>query len=589
MDTMDLNKVNELIAEKDFETAKEILNKLLSEDENNLEALKLLGLCNVNLGFFTEGKNNFETVVKYSNDDATSWFYLASCYDNLDDFLHAKTAYLEVIKLRENYLDAYKSLGVIYIKMQKPEKAFELALKGLEIFEEDYLLFYLAGTASLAMGEYEVSIPYFEKAIKLNPTNAQLYNNLGTAYLSVLNHDRAYETFLKASDLDPRDSITFYNIASILQIKNKHKEASEYFQKAYSLENSEHYLVALALSEFKSKQYAEAIRHYKLLVSMHPEKHNFQYNLASCYEMTEKYTYAIGILEQLTLLNPKSTLMALKLGNLYVKTNQPAKAKEVYERIMTQGTVSAEIYYEYAMICSLTGDLDIAEKILKKVIELDPNAAIARKDLGVIYLNKRLFDYAKDEFENAYRIMPDNFDIIFEYASFLYATSDFTEALKFYEKALELAPENPDVLIFIALTELALNNMDNAIKHIESALKIRPEDSFIQFIAGKIYHLSKDYEKAQMYLIHSWETSPNTELENLLGLNYFELGEYEKANVIFIKLIKESPFNTTLMLSSAKCYEKAGDLEAAKKTVTRILEIFPEMEEAIALNKKLEG
>jgi len=322
---------------------------------------------------------------------------------------------------------------------------------------------------------------------------------------------------------------------------------------------------------------------------LHPEKHNFQYNLACCYEMTGQYTYAIGILDQLAFLNPKSKLMSQKLANLYVKTEQPAKAKEIYERIMTQGTVSADVYYEYAMICTKTGDLDLAEKILKKVVELDPNAAIARKDLGVIYLNKRLFDYAKDEFEQAYKIMPFDFEITFEYANFLHATSDFKGAQSVYEKALDAAPKNPDVLVFSALNELAMNNLDKALEYADRALKIVPDEPVVLFVAGKINHLAKNFEKAQILLISAWEINPTQEVENLLALNYFELKEYEKANVIFLKLLKENPLNTTLLLNTAKCYEQLDDKKSAKKQLKKLLDIFPEMEEAIALNKKIGG
>ena len=40
--------------------------------------------------------------------------------------------------------------------------------------------------------------------------------------------------------------------------------------------------------------------------------------------------------------------------------------------------------------------------MLKKVIRMNPEIAKAHKDLGIIYLNKRLFDYADDEFKTAF-------------------------------------------------------------------------------------------------------------------------------------------------------------------------------------------
>lgn len=587
MDIIDLDKINELISLKDFDGAKVALENLLATEPKNIEALKLLGLCSVNLGLFSEGKKIFETVVKFKNDDATSWFYLANCYDNLDDLLHAQTAYLEVIKLRENYIDAYKNLGVVYIKAQKPEKAFELAKKALLLVQDDYLLYFLAGTALLSIKDFKNSIPYFEKSLELNPQHAQICNNLGTAYLTIGNYAKAFENYFKASKLNPKNSLTFYNLASILQIQNKHEEACEYFQKAYEIDHEEHYLVSWALSEFKSNQYEAAIKHYKMLVSQHPEKHNFQYNLACCYEITGEYQFAIGILSQLVLLNPKSKNMLQKLADLYLKVDNPEKAKEIYERIIHQGIVSASIYYEYALICVKTGDTDKAELILKKVIELNPDDAKAHKDLGVIYLNKRLFNYAKDEFEKAYEIKPNDASIIFEYANYLHAISDFQKAKEFYKKVLKKEPQNINVLTFIILNSIALNELDEALKDSKTALEISPNNDFLLYLTGKIYYSLKDYENAKFFLIKAIEINPTGDAKNLLALTYFELEEFEHANNIFLSLLEEKTFNVNLLLNSAKCYEKLSNKEAAKGQLEKLLEILPEMEEARELMEKL--
>lgn len=60
---------------------------------------------------------------------------------------------------------------------------------------------------------------------------------------------------------------------------------------------------------------------------------------------------------------------------------------------------------------------------------MNPNIAKAHKDLGIIFLNKRLFDYAEDEFKTAMKLMPNDFEIIFEYGNFLYSVSK-TQRLK---------------------------------------------------------------------------------------------------------------------------------------------------------------
>ena len=76
--------------------------------------------------------------------------------------------------------------------------------------------------------------------------------------------------------------------------------------------------------------------------------------------------------------------------------------------------------------------------MLKKVIKMNPNLAKAHKDLGIIFLNKRLFDYAEDEFKIALNLAPNDFEILFEYGNFLYSTSKNTDAERYYGEALEV-------------------------------------------------------------------------------------------------------------------------------------------------------
>lgn len=587
MDKEKLDEINELVVDKKFEEAKQELLKYNLDEEKELEALKLLGLCNVNLENYKEGQSNFETVVKYDPEDASSWFYLASCYDNLDDIIHARAAYQKVIELRKNFLDAYKSLCVLYVRCDEPDNAIEFAQKALEFEKEDYTLYYIIGTAYMSQKNFEESVKYLEKALELNPEHSQLYNNLGTSYITIGKLDKAYENFVKASEFDPENSITYFNIASILQLKNKHEEACEYFEKAYAIEPSDSYLVALALSETKCGKYDSAITHYKTLISHHPEKDTYQYNLACCYELKEDYNYAIGILAHLVMLNPKSVSMAQKLANLYVKVNKPIQAKEIYEKILLQGNVNEDLYYEFAHICVVTNDTDKAEKILKKVVELNPDHAQAHKDLGVIYLSKRLFDYAKDEFETAYKIAPDDFGIVFEYANYLHATTNFKQADEMYARSLEINPENREALAFSALNKLHTNDYEKALEQINHAIAHSVHNAFMLFIAGKVRFAMKDYEGAKEFLIKSYELEKIEDVENLLGICYMELGNFAQANVIFENLLKDNPGNINLMLNRAKCFEGMNDNTSALAELEKAVEIFPDLEEAHEMIRRL--
>lgn len=581
-----LDEINTLIAENEFAKAKYKLLQIIANDGDNIENTKLLGLINVNLGCFLDAKNNFEFVLVKKPDDATSWFYIGNCYEKLNDFINAKHAYKKVIELRENYLEAYKNLCIVYIQLHEENNAIELAQKAKQIDSDDYIYDYLIGTANITLKNYQFAIESLESALKINPNHSQIYRNLGTAYLLVNNQDKAFEMYKKALEIEPENAEVLYDLGSLYQIKNNHKDAAICFEKSYAINNDEKVLVSLTLSEFKAENYIKAIEHYKLLIVSHPEKDSYQYNLAVCYEQIRDYQSAISILKNLLVRNPKSVNMAQKLANLYTEIRDLRSAKELYDNIILKNTPTASVLYQYAIISSQLCDTDTAEKIFKKVIKMNPDNAIAHKDLGVIYLNKRLFDYAEDEFKIALKLEPESYDIVFEYANYLYSVAKYKEADSYYEKALKI---EDDVIAktLRAMNKIELNELEDAKQLIDNAIKQEPHHEYIQFMAGRIYFALKDFEKAKIFLIHSIEQNPDIESQNLLGLTYFGLEEYQNANNIFENILTKNKDNISLLYNSAQCYEKLDNKDKALEKLYKLTDIFPEHEEAQEMIRRL--
>ncbi len=583
----ELEEIRDLISEKSYNEAKKSLEQYFQEGhDNDIEAVKLLGLVNVNLNDFEAAKKAFEKAVKISPEDATALFYLANCYDKLGQILDAEKYYLKVLAIRENYIDAYKDLCIIYMRTNREINAIELAKKAKTLAPTDYTFDYLIGTASITLKRYNDGIDYLQKALALNPSHPQIYNNLGTAYLMVGQREKAIECYKKAIRIKPDDSVSYYNIASIYQIQNKHAQACDYFEKAYQLENKENYLVSLALSEMKAGFIKKAAKHYKALALLHPEKDFFQYNLANCYELLKDYEQAIKIMQRLVSRNPRSVTMAQKLASLYIETRQFRHAKDIYDSVLLKASPTSDTLYQYAILSTQLYDTGTAEKIFKKVLKMDPENATAHKDLGVIYLNQRLFDYADDEFHKALELAPDDFDILFEYANYLYAISKYDEADKYYEKALNI---KDDVVAksLSAMNKLELHQPEEAEELILSALHDQPEHEYIQFLAGRIFYSMKKYEEAKIYFIKSLEQNPDKETKNLLALTYYELGEYEKALNIFDALLKTTENSTPLMLNKAKCLEHLNRNDDALEVLYKLTDIFPECEEAQEMIRRI--
>lgn len=207
--------------------------------------------------------------------------------------------------------------------------------------------------------------------------------------------------------------------------------------------------------------------------------------------------------------------------------------------------------------------------------------------MAVIYLNKRLFDYAKDEFERAYECAPDDFSIILEYANYFHATSDFEKADQMYQKALLLKPESPTALAFSALNKTHLKQIDEALEQIKNALTKSPASAFLFFIAGRIYFLSEDFDRAKDYLIKSFEMEKLPETQNLLALCYFNQKDFNQAKIIFNNMLEKSPMNINTLLNVAKCCIELKQTDEALQYLDKIVDTFPECEEAQELIREI--
>ncbi len=584
----DLDRINELVGSEKFIEAKALIESSLTEDCDNIELLKLAGLTYVNLEDWENSKKYFKTVVEYEENDATSWYYLASSYDRLGDFSLSRNAYLKVINLRPEYVEAYKGLCVVLLKLGLSYEAIEYAQKASVLDKEEYLFDFIIGTSYIRLREFEKSIIPFEIALKKKPNNVGIYNSLGTAYLAIKDSEKALDCYKKALAIDNTKPMAFFNIGSIYQVQNNHKEACEYFKKAIELdEEDESFKIAYGMSLMKSEQFEKASEVYKKLLVQHPEKDNYKYNLVTCYEATGDYQTAIRLLESMVFVNPKFLPPAQKLANLYIKTNQLAKAKDIYDKILLKGNVTAETFHQYAILSSSLCDTDTAERMLKKVIKMNPNLAKAHKDLGIIYLNKRLFDYAEGEFKQALKLAPNDFEIVFEYGNYLYSVSKNNEAERYYSEALDIEPDNVLALTFMALNKLILNQLDDSKEYIMKALKINHHHEYMLFCAGRIMFARKEYDDAKRYLIKAVELNPDIETQNTLALTYYELGEYQNALNIFENILQKYPDNISVLMSAAKCNEGLNNKDKALDYLYKLTDIFPEDEEAQEMIRKL--
>lgn len=576
---MSEQEILELVEKKDYSDAKTLIQNELEQMPQNIEMHKLLGLCNINLGCYDEALNNFNFIIKINPDDALSLYYAASVYVEKNQFEEAETLLNEVIKLRPEYLDAYKTLAVIYLKTQRYEKVFEYGHKILKEDNKDIQIYDILAAAAMENSGFDLAVDYLQKAVDIEPENPKYITKLGIAYFAAGKVTTAIDCYKKSLEYQPGDAQTLYNLGLSFYALEEYKTAYGYLKQAYD-NGMDSCLNACALAAYKSGNYKQGIELYTKLTELYPDKDNYKYNLACCYDGANDIYMASTIIERLLTFNLNSLQLKLHLASLYARLGRNEASKVLYADVISLGYTDTDIMYEYAVLCAKTNDTDKAEELFKEIIKINPQYVLAYKDLAIIYTSRRLFDLADEYFKKALKVSPNNIYVLFEYANYYNLMADFEKAKKIYSKLVKL-PDVPDYMhLAVAKNYISMNMPQKAKKILFDIFEKNPSDIEIMYHLANVLMLEKDYANARQLLETVYTASPGTEVANMLAKVYLESGEYDKAYNLYKIISISVPGSITIMLAMADCKCRQKDYALALKHLKPVLEFFPEHEDA---------
>jgi Flp pilus assembly protein TadD len=91
------------------------------------------------------------------------------------------------------------------------------------------------------------------------------------------------------------------------------------------------------------------------------------------------------------------------------------------------------------------GDLDAAERHLRRALEEDPQHARAHNELGMIYGRRGDYEAAVVEYRRGLRFEPDNYALLMNLGAAYARSGDVAGARRSWERCLELRPEDAQV------------------------------------------------------------------------------------------------------------------------------------------------
>ena len=243
---------------------------------------------------YTQAMNAYREGVRIKTDNATAFYNLAWCYNELNMNADAAGAARQAIALRSDYPEAYNELGFAnrIIGGQQPKdsaRAQQLFNEAIADYREAARLKPGYGLAYTGLGDVYYSdlgkcpqaVPPYEQSVRISPNNARIRYNLGWCYNDLQRYAEAAAQLGEATRLKPEDWQA-HNELGFAYLKLARLPAAVLELRTAIQLNPEsalaHYYLGLAFVEQRNRN--GALEQYRILQRLDPEKAKQLYDRA---------------------------------------------------------------------------------------------------------------------------------------------------------------------------------------------------------------------------------------------------------------------------------------------------------------------
>jgi tetratricopeptide (TPR) repeat protein len=263
-----------------------------------------------------------------------------------------------------------------------------------------------------------------------------------------------------------------------------HVTRAEYQQALTTLEAAQKYrpnspdvLVDLAIAYFGAQQYEQALVPATKAIAIAPDNAGGHQMLGKTYFMLGDLGKSITELEAAARLAPSDIDVAYTLAIAYLRNNQAAPAKQVFDSLLKTFGEKPQLHLIIGRAYRQAGMLPEALEEFKKTIALDPAFPRAHYYLGITYLldeGQSKTNEALQEFKIEVAANPDEFFANYYLGVVYNFQRQWDLAITFLEKASSIQPNNPDPYFQLGQAYQELNNHQRAIEVLKKSIALNP-------------------------------------------------------------------------------------------------------------------
>lgn len=261
------------------------------------------------------------------------------------------------------------------------------------------------------------------------------------------------------------------------------------------------------------------------------------------------------------------------LGLVRRRQGRNEDAVTLFERALAARDAQPHIHSNLATALAALGQTDRAEQSYRRALEIDPNFADARYNLGLLQLDQARWTEAKASLEYVARLQPSNARAHDAVAIALRELGETEASLEAAKRAAALAPQAPNIHHNLGQACMATGRYADAEQAYTRALALNPQLDASWIGLGHAYRGQGRAAEAKAAYQKAVETNPsNVDAHRLLNEMVWQTGETNRYLQSFRQTLHERKSDNRLRLAYANELLKIGEHEEARRELTQAVD-----------------
>lgn len=353
------------------------------------------------------------------------------------------------------------------------------------------------GLALDSMNRFEEAVKAYEAALELNPADPEVFNSLAVDYTRTGHYDLALTTFEQAQQLDPMFESCYCNRIITYTEMDMHDKAEEMFYLAQQIDHD----CALCF-----------------------------YNIGNSLFIRGDYKKAIGCWLKTAELEPTHPQINYRIAQCHWAEGDIENAKKYFLAELRKNPGDIDVIGDFGLLLLETGDVDSANEKFNRILEFEPESAMARFYIGEIAYNQGLYGKAELNFIRAMQADNKLPGPRFRLAQCALKKKQQEKATGYLAAELNLNPDDPDVMVAMASMFLQVDELDRAGQCLLRATDLDFGHASAHYYLGICCALRERYDDAAELFLHTLDIDENR-LDAMIALAkiYIALGRYDDA------------------------------------------------------------